>query len=107
MPLLADTGTCTMLGRAAFAPHASEGNGMTSARLRIGQRRNRPIAVPAPKEVHASRGRALRKLRWLRACAAITPAITPAIALLLLSSVAHAMCGNDGAGFDAWLAQFR
>jgi len=34
-------------------------------------------------------------------------AITSAIALLLLSSVAQATCGNDGAGFDAWLAQFR
>ena len=76
---------------------------MTSAHLRIGLRGNRPNLMPVPKKVHVSRGRALRKLRGLCACAAITPAI----ALLLLSSVAHATCGNDGAGFDAWLVQFR
>src|SRR5262249_36924616 len=96
IPLLADTSTCAMLGRAGLAPHATEGSGMTSARLRIGLPRSRPIALPVPEEMHASRGRALLKLRSKCACAAITPAI----ALLLLSSLAHATCGNDGAGFD-------
>src|SRR5262245_66250854 len=76
---------------------------MTSARLRIGLRRNRPIATPVPEEMHAPPGRALWKLRWM--CA--WTALTSAIALLLLSPVADASCGNDGAGFDAWLAQFR
>ena len=75
---------------------------MTSARLCIGLRCSRP-AMPGPKEMHASRGRALRKPWWM--CASC--AITSTIALLLLSSVAQATCGNDGAGFDAWLAQFR
>ncbi|HEY7085818.1 MAG TPA: lytic murein transglycosylase [Hyphomicrobiaceae bacterium] len=74
---------------------------MTSGRNRMGLRRNGPNAVPAPEAIDASRGQT--KLRWRCACAAITPAI----ALLFLTSIAHAMCGNDGAGFDTWLAQFR
>ena len=76
---------------------------MTSARIRMGLRCNGPNAMPVPEAIDASRGRALYKLLSMCACATITPAI----ALLALSSIAHAMCGNDGAGFDTWLAQFR
>ena len=75
---------------------------MTSARIHSGLRRNRPVAMAGPEEIHASWGQTLQKLRWMCACA-----IAPAIALLLLSSVAQATCGNDGTGFEAWLAQFR
>jgi lytic murein transglycosylase len=50
----------------------------------------------------AAAGQALRQL-WIFVCTGMTSALV----LLTLSSVTHAACGHDGAGFDAWLAQFR
>ena len=51
----------------------------------------------------AAAGRTLRQLVWIIVCTGMTSALV----LLALSSVTHAACGHDGAGFDAWLAQFR
>jgi lytic murein transglycosylase len=75
---------------------------MTPPRTGIDRHRNER-AAPALAGMHAPKGRALRKLAWIFACTGLTSALV----LLVLSSVTHAACGHDGAGFDAWLAQFR